>query len=106
MATVALESTSKTRTKLSREDEAAREPRGWAATEATPRQWPVLVRSRRRSSERQSRTVSSREPVRRSGGRLAVAGTHVTAHTESSCAFSTDLIPPSFILIFFETQFN
>lgn len=99
VARVALESTSKTRTKLSSEDEAAMEPSGWAATEATPRQWPVLVRSRTSSSDLQSLTVSSREPVRRSGGRLAVAGAHVTAHTESSCAFSTDLSPPSFIVL-------
>ncbi|KAL5805189.1 hypothetical protein ACOSQ3_031989 [Xanthoceras sorbifolium] len=98
---VAMVSTSKTRTKLSSAAEAAMTPEGCAATETTPRQWPVLVRSNSSSSGRQSLTVSSSDPVRRRAGLVSVAGTHVAAHTYSSCAFSTDFKPASFIFFFF-----
>ncbi|OMO87777.1 ABC transporter C family member 5-like protein [Corchorus capsularis] len=94
---VALVSTSNTRTKLSREAEAAITPERWAATETTPRQWPVLVRTRSSSSGLQSLTVSSSDPVNSSDGRVVVAGTYVAAQTDSSWAFSTDFRPASFI---------
>lgn len=95
---VLLDSTSKTLTKLSMEAEAAILPEGWAATETTPRQWPELVRTRVRSpSEFQRRTVSSREPVRRSAGDWSVAGAHVAAQIESECALSRVLSHASFI---------
>ena len=97
VAIEALVSTSNTRTKLSREAEAAIIPDGCAATETTPKQWPVLVRSSCMSSGRHSFTVSSNDPVSKSAGRVSVAGTHVTAHTDSSCAFSTDFRPANFI---------
>lgn len=97
VAIVALVSTSKTRTKLSSDAEAAMMPDGWAATATTPRQWPVLVCCRTSSSGFQSFTVSSREPVRRRAGRESVAGTQAAAHIDSSCAFSTDLRPASFM---------
>jgi len=94
-----LESTSNTRTKLSRDADAAMDPEGCAATETTPRQWPVLVRSRVSSSGFQSLTVSSSEPVIRRAGRVSVAGIHVAAHTDSSWAFSIDFRPASFIFL-------
>lgn len=97
MAIVALVSTSNTRTKLSSDAEAAITPEGWAATETTPRQWPVLVRTSSSSSGLHSLTVSSRDPVNRRDGRVSVAGTQVAAQTDSSWAFSTDFRPASFI---------
>jgi len=99
VAMLALESTSNTRTKLSRDADAAMDPEGCAATETTPRQWPVLVRSRVSSSGFQSLTVSSSEPVIRRAGRVSVAGIHVAAHTDSSWAFSIDFRPASFIFL-------
>lgn len=97
VAMLALVLTSNTRTKLSREAEAAKTPEGWAANDTTPRLWPVLVRSSLSASELQSLTVSSSEPVRRRAERDSVGGTHVTAHTDSSCALSMDFRPASFI---------
>ncbi|CAN7132976.1 unnamed protein product [Brassica rapa subsp. narinosa] len=78
-AIVALVSTSKTRTKLSSEEDAAIIPEGCAATAATPKECPVLVRTRSSSSARHSFTVSSRDPVRSNDGRSSVAGTQVAA---------------------------
>ncbi|CAF1712115.1 unnamed protein product [Brassica napus] len=77
-AIVALVSTSKTRTKLSSEEDAAIIPEGCAATAATPKECPVLVRTRSSSSARrlversrpkQRRTVfRRRNPSRRPDG--------------------------------------
>uniref|UniRef100_M4D1G8 RING-type E3 ubiquitin transferase n=1 Tax=Brassica campestris TaxID=3711 RepID=M4D1G8_BRACM len=75
----ALVSTGKTRTKLSSEEDAAIIPEGCAATAATPKECPVLVRTRSSSSARHSFTVSSRDPVRSNDGRSSVAGTQVAA---------------------------
>lgn len=80
-----LVATSKTRIKLSMEAEAAILPEGWAATDTTPRQCPVLVWRQVRLLGSHRRTVSSREPVRRSGLSSAPR-THVAVHTESSWA--------------------
>ncbi|KAK7356665.1 hypothetical protein VNO80_15940 [Phaseolus coccineus] len=85
VVTMALESTSKTWTKLSREEEATREPTGWQRRRRRQGRW---------SSECQSLTVSSRKPVRRGGGQLAVGCREYPCdQPQSSCTFSTDLIP-------------
>ena len=88
MAMVLLEATSKTLIKLSMEAEAAILQEGLAATETTPRQWPVLVRMPLSFLGSHSRTVSSSDPVSRIGAASSGAGVHVAVHMASSSAFS------------------
>lgn len=81
------------------EADAAILPEGWAATDTTPRQWPVLVCTFSGPSGSHNRTVSSSDPVNSSGPESSVAGTHAAVQTESSWAFGTVFNGANFMVL-------